>query len=247
MWQNKGNTWHLENLKDIKQKFWNMMSVKYLLTILSLSGLRDKKFLLKSCQEQISCLLATTSLMFHCGYLSAFWLVLQVGGGPDLGLYILQVRQGLIDNLQLPLGRWRRLGRGSDHSHLLLLEGAEGFGCVAAGGARARSAAGVAGGRARCDGGGSGGGRTAADWSGTCGVCALREEQISWLEWWMGTKKTLPEDFGQREKSGRKMWETETRTLEWQMDDPSSGSDGDDKDGAVNTAQNKQPSSNKNV
>lgn len=37
-------------------------------------------------------------------YLSAFRLVLEVGGGADLGLYILQVRQGLIQNLQLPLG-----------------------------------------------------------------------------------------------------------------------------------------------
>lgn len=40
----------------------------------------------------------------HQGHLSAFGLVLQVAGGPDLGLDILQVGQGLIENLQLPLG-----------------------------------------------------------------------------------------------------------------------------------------------
>lgn len=61
--------------------------------------------------------------------------MLEVGGGPDLGLYILQVRQGLIENLQLPLGRGRRLGWGPDHRHLLLLQDAEGLGRVAAGGA----------------------------------------------------------------------------------------------------------------
>ncbi len=101
--------------------------------------------------------------MFQHGYLSAFRLVLDVGSGPDLGLYILQVGQGLIENLQLPLGGGRRLGRGPDHRHLLLLEDAEGLGRVAAGGARAGGAAGVAGGRARCDGGGAGGGGAAAD------------------------------------------------------------------------------------
>ena len=96
-------------------------------------------------------------------YLSAFRLVLEVGGGPDLGLYILQVRQGLIENLQLPLGRGRRLGRGSDDRHLLLLEDAEGLGRVAAGGARAGGAAGVVRGGARCDGAGPGGGGPATD------------------------------------------------------------------------------------
>lgn len=84
--------------------------------------------------------------------------MLQVAGGPNLGLYILQVRQGLIENLQLPLGGGGRLGRGSDHRHLLLLEDAEGLGRVAAGGAGAGGAAGVAGGRAGGDGGARGGG-----------------------------------------------------------------------------------------
>lgn len=86
-----------------------------------------------------------------------------VGGGSNLGLYILQVRQGLIENLQLTLGRGRRLGRGSDHRHLLLLEGAEGLGRVAARGARAWCAAGVARGCAGCDGGGARGGGTTTD------------------------------------------------------------------------------------
>lgn len=86
--------------------------------------------------------------------------MLEVTGGPNLGLYILQVRQGLIENFQLPLGRGRRLGWGSDHRHLLLLEDAEGLGCVAAGGTRARGAAGVAGGCAGRDGGAGGGGAT---------------------------------------------------------------------------------------
>lgn len=46
-----------------------------------------------------------SSLIIHSqDHLSAFRLVLQVAGGPDLGLYILQVGQGLIENLQLPLG-----------------------------------------------------------------------------------------------------------------------------------------------
>ena len=86
-----------------------------------------------------------------------------VGGGPDLGLYILQVRQGLIENLQLPLDGGRRLGRGSDHRHLLLLEDAEGFGRVAAGRARARGAARVAWGCAGRDGTGARGGGAATD------------------------------------------------------------------------------------
>lgn len=103
------------------------------------------------------------TVRFHRGYLSAFRLVLQVGSGPDLGLHILQVRQGLIENLQLPLGGGRRLGRGSDHRHLLLLEDAEGLGCVAAGGARARGAARVAWGCAGRDGGGARGGGAATD------------------------------------------------------------------------------------
>lgn len=89
--------------------------------------------------------------------------MLEVGGGTDLGLYILQVRQGLIENLQLPLGGGRRLGRGSDHRHLLLLEDAEGLGRVAARGARAGGAAGVAGGCAGRDGGRARGGGAAAD------------------------------------------------------------------------------------
>lgn len=45
-----------------------------------------------------------TSHSEHQGHLSAFRLVLQVAGGPDLGLDILQVGQGLVENLQLPLG-----------------------------------------------------------------------------------------------------------------------------------------------
>lgn len=95
--------------------------------------------------------------------LSAFRLMLEVGGGPDLGLYILQVRQRLIENLQLPLNGGRRLGWGSDNRHLLLLEDAEGLGRVAAWGARARSAAGVGGGRAGRDGRGTRGGGAATD------------------------------------------------------------------------------------
>lgn len=86
--------------------------------------------------------------------------MLEVAGGPDLGLYILQVRQGLIENLQLPLGRGRRLGWGSDHRHLLLLEDAEGLGRVATWGTRAGGAAGVAGGCAGRDGRAGGGGTT---------------------------------------------------------------------------------------
>lgn len=93
--------------------------------------------------------------------------MLQVAGGADLGLYILQVRQGLIENLQLPLGGGRGLGWGSDHCHLLLLEDTEGLWCVAAGRAGAGAAAGVAGGRAGCDGRGGRGG-TAAEGSGIC-------------------------------------------------------------------------------
>lgn len=99
----------------------------------------------------------------------------EVGGGPNLGLYILQVRQGLVENLQLPLDRGRRLGWGPDHRHLLLLEDAEGLGRVAAGRARARGAAGVAGGRAGRDGGGPRGGSAAADRPGPGGIRALRE------------------------------------------------------------------------
>lgn len=87
--------------------------------------------------------------------------MLEVGRGPYLGLYILQVGQGLIDDLQLPLGGGRRLGRGPDHGHLLLLEDAEGLGRVAAGGAGAGGAAGVAGGGPRRDGGARGGGAAA--------------------------------------------------------------------------------------
>lgn len=84
--------------------------------------------------------------------------MLQVAGGPNLGLYILQVRQGLIENLQLALGGGGGLRWGSDHRHLLLLKDAEGLGRVAAGGAGAGGAAGVAGGRAGGDGGARGGG-----------------------------------------------------------------------------------------
>lgn len=87
--------------------------------------------------------------------------MLDVGRGPYLGLYILQVGQGLIDDLQLPLDGGGRLGRGPDHGHLLLLEDAEGLGRVAAGGAGAGGAAGVAGGRPRRDGGARGGGAAA--------------------------------------------------------------------------------------
>lgn len=96
-------------------------------------------------------------------YLSALRLMLNVGGGADLGLHILQVRQRLIDDLQLPLDRGWRFGWGSDHCHLLLLEDAEGLGRVAARGARARRAAGVARGRAGCDGGGARGGGATVD------------------------------------------------------------------------------------
>lgn len=96
-------------------------------------------------------------------YLSALWLMLNVGGGADLGLHILQVRQRLIDDLQLPLDRGWRFGWGSDHRHLLLLEDAEGLGRVAARGARAGRAAGVARGRAGCDGGGARGGGATVD------------------------------------------------------------------------------------
>lgn len=49
-------------------------------------------------------LLFLTSHSQHQGHLSAFRLVLQVAGGPDLGLDILQVGEGLVENLQLPLG-----------------------------------------------------------------------------------------------------------------------------------------------
>lgn len=98
----------------------------------------------------------------------------EIRGGADLGLYILQVRQRLIEDLQLPLGRRRRLGRGADHRHLLLLQHAEGLGRVAARGSRAGGAAGVAGGRPRRDGGGARGGGAAADRPGTRGVRTLR-------------------------------------------------------------------------
>ncbi len=103
------------------------------------------------------------TVRFHRGYLSAFRLVLQVGSGTDLGLDILQVRQGLIENLQLPLGGGRRLRRGSDHRHLLLLEDAEGLRRVAARSARAGGAARVAWGCARCDSRGARGGGAATD------------------------------------------------------------------------------------
>lgn len=79
----------------------------------------------------------------------------KVGCGIDLGLYILQVWKGLIDDLQLPLDRGWRLRRSSDHCHLLLLEDAEGLGRVAARGAGAGGAAGVAGGCAGRNGGGT--------------------------------------------------------------------------------------------
>ena len=68
-------------------------------------------------------------------YLSALGLMFEVGGGADLRLDIRQVGQRLVENLQLPLGGGRRLGRSPDHRHLLLLEDAEGLGSVAAGGA----------------------------------------------------------------------------------------------------------------
>jgi len=115
------------------------------------------------------------------GYLSAFRHVLEVGGGADLGLYVLQVGQRLIEHLQLPLGGGRRLGRGPDDRHLLLLEDAEGLWRVAAGRARAGRAAGVGGGRAGRDGGGAGGGGAAADGSGTCRLRTLRRETRLWL------------------------------------------------------------------
>lgn len=111
------------------------------------------------------------------GHLSAFRLVLEIGDGADLGLYILQVGQGLVDDLQLPLDGGRGLGRGPDHRHLLLLEDAEGLGCVAAGGAGAGGAARVAGRRAGRDGGARGGG-SAADGAGPCRFCAFREEEM---------------------------------------------------------------------
>lgn len=111
------------------------------------------------------------------GHLSAFRLVLEIGGGADLGLYILQVGQGLIDDLQLSLDGGGGLGRGPDHRHLLLLEDAEGLGRVAAGGAGAGGAARVAGRRAGRDGGARGGG-SAADSAGPCRFCAFREEEM---------------------------------------------------------------------
>lgn len=141
------------------------------------------------------------TVTFQDGYLSAFRLVLQVRSGPDFGLYILQVRQGLIENLQLPLDGGGRLGRSPDHRHLLLLEDAEGLGRVAAGGARAGGAAGVAGGRAGRDGGGTRGGGAAADRPGTCRVCAFREEDMSGLE----------NDEEGEEKPSRRQWEEETQ------------------------------------
>lgn len=95
-------------------------------------------------------------------YLTAFRLVLHVGGGADLGLDILEVRQGLVQDLQLPLDGGGGLGWGSDDRHFFLLEHAEGLGRVAARGARARGAAGVARGGAGRDGGGAGGGGAAA-------------------------------------------------------------------------------------
>lgn len=139
------------------------------------------------------------TVTFQDGYLSAFGLVLQVRSGPDFGLYILQVRQGLIENLQLPLDGGGRLGRSPDHRHLLLLEDAERLGRVAAGGAWARGAAGVAGGRAGRDGGGAGGGGAAADRPGTCRVCAFKEEDMSGLE----------NDEEEEEKPSRREWEEE--------------------------------------
>lgn len=68
-------------------------------------------------------------------YLSPFRLMFEVRSGADLGLDIFQIGQRLVQNLQLPLGRGRRLGRGPDHRHLLLLEDAERLGRVAARGA----------------------------------------------------------------------------------------------------------------
>lgn len=102
--------------------------------------------------------------------------MLEIGCGADLGLDILQVGKGLVDDLQLPVGQRRRLGRGADHCHLLLLEDTEGLGRVAARGARSRGAAGVAGRCAGCDGRARGGG-TASDRPGPGGVCALIEEE----------------------------------------------------------------------
>lgn len=86
----------------------------------------------------------------------------EIGGGADFGLDILEVGQRLVQNLQLPLGGGGGLGRGPDDGDLLLLQDAEGFGRMAARGARARGAAGVAGGRAGRDGGGTRGGGAAA-------------------------------------------------------------------------------------
>lgn len=102
----------------------------------------------------------------------------KVGCGIDLGLYILQVWQGLIDDLQLPLNRGRRLGWGSDHCHLLFLEDTKGLGRVAAGRAGARGAAGVAGRRTGRDGRGARGGGAAADRSGACRVCTWWVEEV---------------------------------------------------------------------
>lgn len=83
--------------------------------------------------------------------LSPFRLVFEVGSGVDLRLDVLDIGQRLVDDLQLPLHRGRRLGRGPDYRHFLLLQDAEGLRRVAARGARPRGAARVAGGRARCD------------------------------------------------------------------------------------------------
>lgn len=124
------------------------------------------------------------------GHLSAFRLVLEIGGGADLGLYILQVGQGLIDDLQLPLDGGRGLGRGPDHRHFLLLEDAEGLGRVAAGGAGAGGAAGVAGRRAGSDGGARGGG-SAADGAGPCRFCAFRGEEMENGEKGTGTRREI--------------------------------------------------------
>lgn len=36
--------------------------------------------------------------------LSAFWLMLEVGRRPDLGFHVLDVRQGLVEDFELPMG-----------------------------------------------------------------------------------------------------------------------------------------------
>lgn len=58
--------------------------------------------------------------------------MLEIGGGSDLGLDTLQVRQRLVKDLQLSLRSRGRLGWCADNCHLLFLQHAEGLRRVAA-------------------------------------------------------------------------------------------------------------------